>query len=65
MAKKTNPIKEEVLEDREGERRCIIIRGPLGEVVVDSSYDVDTLENMARLAREQYSQGQSIPSYCG
>jgi len=53
-------------EDCEGDRRVIIIRGPNGEVVVDSGYESDTLENMARLARDQYSQGagKNIPGYC-
>jgi len=44
-------------------QRVIIVRGPLGEVVIDSSNDEDTLESMARLARDQYEKGPPVPGY--
>ncbi len=51
--------------EKEASQRVVIIRGPMGEVIIDSSNMDDTLENMARLARDQYEKGdiQVNPSY--
>ncbi len=46
--------------EEEANQRIVIIRGQLGEVVINSSNPKDTLDNMARLARDQYEKG-SIP----
>jgi len=45
--------------EEENNQRIVIIRGPSGEVVVDSSSSEDSLESIARIAREQYEQGRT------
>jgi len=51
--------KEQCGVEEENNQRIVIIRGPSGEVVVDSSSSEDSLESIARIAREQYEQGRT------
>ena len=57
--KKSDGVEKEATSTQ----RVVIVRGPLGEVVIDSSSKEDTLENMARLARDQYEKGAPAPGY--